>query len=151
MCGSVLERGGSSGVSIVQEKIFSKESSCGFQAQSQKPAAPTGTLCSLHEEKLKLFCVDDKEPGELKTVVKPLQDKLENVQKVKKQCDKTAEYITKQAQQTERQIKEEFEKLHQFLRDEEKARIAALRREEEQKGKIMKEKIENITRKISSL
>ncbi|MGH0161226.1 UNVERIFIED_CONTAM: hypothetical protein FKN15_076446 [Acipenser sinensis] len=86
--------------------------------------------------------------GELKSVVKPLQDKLENVQKVKKQCDKTAEYITKQTQQTERQIKEEFEK---FLRDEEKARIAALRREEEQKGKIMKEKIENITRKISSL
>ncbi|XP_058874080.1 zinc-binding protein A33-like [Acipenser ruthenus] len=140
--------------------------------------AHTGILCSLHEEKLKLFCVDDKEAvcvvcqtskkhenhklrpvqeaaqyykGELKTALKPLQDKLESFNEVKNECDETAKHIKKQAQQTERQIKKEFEKLHQFLRDEEKARIAALRREEEQKGRIMKEKIENITREISSL
>ncbi|MGH0179975.1 UNVERIFIED_CONTAM: hypothetical protein FKN15_002991 [Acipenser sinensis] len=89
--------------------------------------------------------------GELKTALEPLRDKLKTFNKVKEECDETAEHIKKQAQQTERQIKEEFEKLHQFLRDEEKARIAALRREEEQKGRIMKEKIENITREISSL
>ncbi|MGH0188812.1 UNVERIFIED_CONTAM: hypothetical protein FKN15_030609 [Acipenser sinensis] len=89
--------------------------------------------------------------GELKTALKPLQDKLKTFNKVKNECDETAEHIKKQAQQTERQIKEEFEKLHQFLRDEEKARIAALRREEEQKGRIMKEKIEKLTREISSL
>ncbi|XP_058874081.1 zinc-binding protein A33-like [Acipenser ruthenus] len=140
--------------------------------------AHTGILCSLHDEKLKLFCVDDKEAvcvvcqtskkhenhklrpvqeaaqdykGELKTALKPLQDKLKTFNKVKNECDKTAKHIKKQAQQTERQIKEEFERLHQFLRDEEKARIAALRREVEQKGKIMKEKIEKLTREISSL
>ncbi|XP_058873551.1 zinc-binding protein A33-like [Acipenser ruthenus] len=140
--------------------------------------AHTGILCSLHDEKLKLFCVDDKEAvcvvcqtskkhenhklrhvqeaaqdykGELKTALKPLQDKLGSFNKVKNGCDKTAKHIKKQAQQTERQIKEEFQKLHQFLRDEEKARIAALRREEEQKGRIMKEKIEKLTREISSL
>ena len=56
-----------------------------------------------------------------------------------------------QAQHTERQIKEEFEKLHQFLRDEEAARIAALREEEEQKSQMMKEKIEKMSREISSL
>ncbi|KAK1151491.1 tripartite motif-containing protein 35-like [Acipenser oxyrinchus oxyrinchus] len=89
--------------------------------------------------------------GELKTALKPLQDKLESFNKVKEECDKTAEDIKKQAQQTERQIKEEFETLHQFLRDEEKARIAALRGEEEQKGRIMKEKIKKLTREISSL
>ncbi|MGH0124954.1 UNVERIFIED_CONTAM: hypothetical protein FKN15_020840, partial [Acipenser sinensis] len=89
--------------------------------------------------------------GELKTALKPLQDKLKTFNKVKNECDKTAEHIKKQAQQTERLIKEEFEKLHQFLRDEEKARIAALRGEEEQKGRIMKEKIEKLTREISSL
>ncbi|MGH0177680.1 UNVERIFIED_CONTAM: hypothetical protein FKN15_005213 [Acipenser sinensis] len=143
-----------------------------------KPAAPPGILCSLHEEKLKVFCLDDKEAiclvcqiskkhenhkcrpveeaaqdykGELKTALKPLQDTLKTFNKVKEECDKTAEHIKKQAQQTERQIKEEFETLHQFLRGEEKARIAALRGEEEQKGRIMKEKIENITREISSL
>ncbi|MGH0173227.1 UNVERIFIED_CONTAM: hypothetical protein FKN15_010652 [Acipenser sinensis] len=149
-----------------------------LKERSQNPPAPTGILCSLHDEKLKLFCMDDEEAvclvcqtskkhenhkfrpvqeaaqdykGELKTALKPLQDKLESFNKVKNKCVKTAEHIKKQAQQTERQIKEEFEKLHQFLRDEEKARIAALRREEEQKRRIMKEKIENITREISSL
>ena len=56
-----------------------------------------------------------------------------------------------QAQHTEKMIKEEFEKLHQFLRDEEAARIAALREEEEQKSQMMKEKIEKMSREISSL
>ncbi|XP_058874156.1 zinc-binding protein A33-like [Acipenser ruthenus] len=148
-----------------------------LKERSQNPPAPTG-ICSLHDEKLKLFCVDDKEAvcvvcqtskkhenhklrpvqeaaqdykGELKTALQPLQDKLKTFNKVKNECDKTSEHIKKQVQQTERQIKEEFEKLHQFLRDEEKARIAALRREEEQKGRIMKEKIEKLTREISSL
>ncbi|MGH0178010.1 UNVERIFIED_CONTAM: hypothetical protein FKN15_076374 [Acipenser sinensis] len=149
-----------------------------LKERSQNPPAPTGILCSLHDEKLKLFCLDDEEAvclvcqtsekhenhkfrpvqeaaqdykGELKTALKPLQDKLKTFKKVKNECDKRAEHINKHAQQTERQIKEEFEKLHQFLRHEEKARIAALRGEEEQKGRIMKEKIEKITREISSL
>ena len=55
-----------------------------------------------------------------------------------------------QTQHTERQIKEEFENLHQFLRDEEAARLAALREEEEQKSQMM-EKIEKMSREISSL
>ena len=56
-----------------------------------------------------------------------------------------------QAQHTERQIKAEFEKLHQFLREEEEARRAALKEEEEQKSQIMEEKLEHITRDISTL
>ncbi|MGH0154552.1 UNVERIFIED_CONTAM: hypothetical protein FKN15_027400 [Acipenser sinensis] len=31
-----------------------------LKERSQNPPAPTGILCSLHDEKLKLFCVDDK-------------------------------------------------------------------------------------------
>ncbi|XP_041092787.1 zinc-binding protein A33-like [Polyodon spathula] len=149
-----------------------------LKEHSQKPPAPTGMLCSLHDEKLKLFCVDDNEPvcvvcqtsekhgnhkfrpvtevardykEELKTAMKPLQDKLESFNKVKNECDDTAKHIKKQAQQTERQIKEEFEELHQFLRDEEKARIAALWEEEEQKGKLLEDKLENIKREIATL
>ncbi|MBN3272561.1 TRI35 protein, partial [Polyodon spathula] len=149
-----------------------------LKERSENPPAPTGILCRLHEEKLMLFCVDDEEAvclvcqtsknhenhnlcpvqeaalgykGELKTALKPLQDKLESFNKVKEEWVETADHIKKQAQQTERQIKEEFKKLHQFLRDEEKARIAALRREEEKKGRIMKEKIEKLTRESSSL
>ena len=56
-----------------------------------------------------------------------------------------------QAQHTEEQIMVEFEKLHQFLRDEEAARTATLREEEEQKSQMMKEKIEKMSREISSL
>ena len=56
-----------------------------------------------------------------------------------------------QAQHTEKMIKKEFEKVHQFLRDEEAARIAALKEEEEQKSQMMKEKIEKMSREISSL
>ncbi|MBN3282305.1 TRI35 protein, partial [Polyodon spathula] len=125
-----------------------------LKEHSQKPPAPPGTLCSLHREEKRLFCVDNKEAvlcGKLKTALEPLQDKLKTFNKFKEECDETAAHIKKQAQQTERQIKEEFEKLYQFLRDEEKARIAALRREEEQKGRIMKEKIEKLAREISSL
>ena len=59
--------------------------------------------------------------------------------------------IQTQVQHTERQIKKEFEELHQFLRVEEAARLAAVREEEEQKSQMMKEKIERMSREISSL
>ncbi|KAL0967004.1 hypothetical protein UPYG_G00303290 [Umbra pygmaea] len=135
-------------------------------------------LCSLHDEKLKLFCQEDKQPiclvcrdsrkhknhdcvpideaaqdqkEEVKTVLKPLKEKMEVFNGVKKNCDQTAEHIKTQAQHTERLIKEEFEKLHQFLREEEEARIAALREDEGQKSQMMKKKIEELIRQISSL
>ncbi|KAL0966974.1 hypothetical protein UPYG_G00302950 [Umbra pygmaea] len=135
-------------------------------------------LCSLHGEKLKLFCQEDKQPicvvcwaskkhknhdcipvdeaaqdqkEEVKTVLKLLKEKMEVFNKVKKTCDQTAEHIKTQAQHTERLIKEEFEKLHQFLREEEEARIAALREEEEQKSQMTKKKIKELIRKILSL
>ncbi|XP_064177226.1 E3 ubiquitin-protein ligase TRIM35-like [Anguilla rostrata] len=134
--------------------------------------------CSLHGEKLLLFCEHDKEPLcvvcqtskkhrnhpvcpveeavlELKEELKPalnlIKEKLKRFTDVKQDCKKTAEHIKSQAQHTERQIKAEFEKLHQFLREEEEARLAALREEEEQKSQIMKEKIENIKGHISTL
>ncbi|XP_076119257.1 nuclear factor 7, brain-like isoform X1 [Alosa pseudoharengus] len=146
-----------------------------LQERSQKASV---VLCSLHSEKLKLFCLEDKQPvcfvcqaskkhknhtfspideaaqdrkEELKIKLQPLQKKLETFEEVKLICDQTAAHIKTQAQHTERQIKEEFEKLHQFLRDEEAARIAALREEEEQKSQMMKEKIEKMSREITSL
>ncbi|XP_063070664.1 E3 ubiquitin-protein ligase TRIM35-like [Engraulis encrasicolus] len=135
-------------------------------------------LCSLHHSEIKLFCEDDKQlvclvcrdskvhknhnfspideaaqeqKETLKTNLKTLLDKLKIFTDVKLTCDKTAQHTKVQTQQTEKQIKQEFEKLHQFLRDEEAARIAALREEEEQKSQMMKEKIEKMSREISSL
>ncbi|XP_051724082.1 nuclear factor 7, brain-like [Ctenopharyngodon idella] len=135
-------------------------------------------ICSLHSEKLKLFCLEDKQPAcfvcrdsqqhdnhkfrpisevvsaykeELNTALESLQEKLQHNEEMKGEFEKTVQHIKSQAEHTERQIKQQFEKLHQFLRDEEEATITALREEEEQKKQMMKEKLEEMNRHISAL
>uniref|UniRef100_A0A4W6BWH0 Tripartite motif containing 35-12 n=1 Tax=Lates calcarifer TaxID=8187 RepID=A0A4W6BWH0_LATCA len=135
-------------------------------------------LCSLHSEKLKLFCLDHQQPvcvicrdsekhsnhrfrpideaarqhkKELQETLEPLKKKLKSLEEVKVKFDQTAEHIKVQARHTERQIKEQFKKLHQFLEEEEEARMAALREEEEQKSQMMKEKMEALSREIAAL
>ncbi|XP_046871803.1 zinc-binding protein A33-like isoform X2 [Hypomesus transpacificus] len=135
-------------------------------------------LCSLHSEKLKLFCQEDKEPvcvvcqtsrkhrshtcvpvdeaaqdhrEEIQTALKPLEKKLEDCNKVKLTCEKIAEHIETQTVNTEKQMKDKFNKLHQFLHEDEQARTAALRREGEEKSETMTEKIEGINREMASL
>ncbi|XP_042256202.1 zinc-binding protein A33-like [Thunnus maccoyii] len=144
----------------------------------EKAPAESEALCSLHSEKLKLFCLDHQQPvcvvcrdskihtnhrfspideaaqdhkGELRKTLKPLQEKLEKFNQVRVNWDQTAEHIKEQAQQTERQIREEFKKLHQFLQKEEEARITALREEEEQKNCMMKQRIEALSKEIAAL
>uniref|UniRef100_A0A3P9DTP9 RING-type domain-containing protein n=1 Tax=Maylandia zebra TaxID=106582 RepID=A0A3P9DTP9_9CICH len=95
-------------------------------------------LCSLHSEKLKLFCLDHQQP-------------LKVCEEVQVKFDQTAEHIKVQARHTERQIKEQFKKLQQFLAEEDEARLAALREEEEQKSGMMKEKMEALSREIAAL
>uniref|UniRef100_A0A3Q3E2W7 B30.2/SPRY domain-containing protein n=1 Tax=Labrus bergylta TaxID=56723 RepID=A0A3Q3E2W7_9LABR len=104
-------------------------------------------LCSLHSEKLKLFCLDHQEPETLE----PVKKKLNVFKEVKVKFDQTAEHIQVQARHTERQIKEQFKKLHQFLEEEEEARLCALREEEEQKSQRMKEEMEALSREIAAL
>ncbi|XP_042260318.1 nuclear factor 7, brain-like [Thunnus maccoyii] len=135
-------------------------------------------LCSLHSEKLKLFCLDHQQPvcvvcrdseqhtnhrfrpvdeaarqhkKELEETLKPLKEKLKVCEQVKVKFDQTAEHIKVQARHTERQIREQFKKLHQFLEEEEEARMAALREEEEQKSQMMNEKMEALSREIAAL
>ena len=135
-------------------------------------------LCSLHSEKLKLFCLDHQQPvcvvcrdskihrkhsfkpmdeaaqdlrEELQKSLQPLKKKLETFEEVKVEFDQTAEHLKVQARHTETQIKEQFKKLHQFLEEEEEARMAALREEEEQKRKMMEEKMEAVSREIAAL
>ncbi|XP_035276330.1 tripartite motif-containing protein 35-like isoform X2 [Anguilla anguilla] len=149
-----------------------------LKERSQRAKAGSEELCSLHSEKLKLFCLVDQIPvcvacqtstkhenhevrpvqevaeeykEKLRTALAPLQEKLKAFNAEKLICDQTAEHIKSQAQHTERQIKMEFEKLQQFLKDEEAARITKLWEEEEQKSQMMKEKIEKMTEEISSL
>ncbi|XDV36715.1 hypothetical protein PO909_006448 [Leuciscus waleckii] len=149
-----------------------------LKERNEKRSSGSEEICSLHSEKLKLFCLEDKQPvcivcrdsekhtnhtfrpisevlssykEELNTALKSLQQKLQHNEKKKGEFEKTAQHISSQAEHTERQIKEEFEKLHQFLRDEEEATITALREEEEQKKQRMKEKLEEMNTHISAL
>ncbi|XP_073337531.1 nuclear factor 7, ovary-like [Pagrus major] len=135
-------------------------------------------LCSLHSEKLKLFCLDHQQPvchicrdseqhiyhrfrpideaarqhkKKLQETLEPLKEKLKVYEEVKVKFDQTAEHMKVQARHTERQIKQQFKKLHQFLEEEEEARMAALREEEEQKSQMMKEKMEALSREIAAL
>ncbi|XP_035858307.1 nuclear factor 7, brain-like [Sander lucioperca] len=135
-------------------------------------------LCSLHSEKLKLFCLDHQQPvclicrdsekhsnhgfrpvdeaaqqprKELQETLEPLKEKLKGFEQVKVKFDQTAKHITLQARRTETQIKEQFKKLHRFLEEEEEVRMAALKEEEEQKSQRMKEKMEALSREIAAL
>ncbi|XP_071382668.1 nuclear factor 7, ovary-like, partial [Centroberyx affinis] len=146
--------------------------------RDQRASAESEVLCSLHSEKLKLFCLDHQQPvcvvcrdsekhtdhrfrpideaarhhkKELQKSLNPLKEKLKLFNEVKGNCDQTAEHIKVQARRTERNIKEQFKKLHQFLKEEEKARIAALREEEKKKSQTIKKKIEGLSREIAAL
>ncbi|KAM4620435.1 E3 ubiquitin-protein ligase TRIM35-like [Polymixia lowei] len=149
-----------------------------LRKRGQRASAESEGLCSLHSEKLKLFCLDHQQlmcvvclhskqhtnhkfrpideaaldhKEELKKSLEPLQKKLKLFHKVKRDCDQIAEHIKVQTRNTEKQIKEEFKKFCQFLQDEEEKRITALREEEEQKSQMMKEKIEGLSREIAVL
>ncbi|XP_068578291.1 E3 ubiquitin-protein ligase TRIM35-like isoform X3 [Cebidichthys violaceus] len=144
----------------------------------QRDQRASETLCSLHSEKLKLFCLDHQQPvclicsisekhsdhrlrpideaaqqhkKNLQETLEPLKEKLKVFEEVKVKSDQTAEHMKVQARRTERKIKEQFKKLHQFLEEEEEARMAALREEEEQKSQMMKEKMEALSREIAAL
>uniref|UniRef100_A0A3Q3WS26 Uncharacterized protein n=1 Tax=Mola mola TaxID=94237 RepID=A0A3Q3WS26_MOLML len=135
-------------------------------------------LCSLHFEKLKLFCLDHQQPvclvcrdskthsnhrftpiveaaqdhrEEIQKSLKALQEKVKQFKHVKGNCDQAAEHINLQARHTERLIQEQFKKFREFLREEEEARIAALREEEEQKSRRIKEQIEALSRETAAL
>ncbi|XP_068449438.1 nuclear factor 7, brain-like [Clinocottus analis] len=136
------------------------------------------TLCSLHSEKLRLFCLDHQQPvclvcrdsekhtdhrfrpineaapqlkKKLQETLDSLKEKLKVFEQVKEESNQTAEHMKVQARRTERKIQDEFKKLHQFLEEEEEARMAALREEEEQKSQMMKEEIEALSRERAAL
>ncbi|CAJ1051255.1 uncharacterized protein LOC120557137 [Xyrichtys novacula] len=144
----------------------------------ERDQRPSEDLCSLHSEKLKLFCLDHQQPvclvcrdsekhtnhrfrpideaaGEhkkkLQETLQPLKEKLNVFEKVKVEFEQTAQHIQIQTEHTKMQIKVQFKKLHQFLEEEEEARLTALREEEEQKSQRMKEQMEALSRDIAAL
>ncbi|XP_061584200.1 E3 ubiquitin-protein ligase TRIM35-like [Cololabis saira] len=144
----------------------------------RRAAAGSEHMCSLHGEKLQLFCLDHQEliclvcrdsrthsnhrfrpideaaqdiRQELQRDLTPLWEKLTIFQQVTGDCIYTADYLPVQARETENKIRQEFQTLHQFLDQEEKARVEALWEEEEQKSRAMKEKVEALTRDMDAL
>ncbi|XP_034545004.1 zinc-binding protein A33-like [Notolabrus celidotus] len=143
--------------------------------RDQRASSDSEALCSLHSEKLRLFCLDHQQPAclvcrdskkhtnhtfrpideaapdlrdQLQESLKPLEEKLQRFEKV---WNETGKHIKVQTADTERKIKEQFKKLHQFLEEEEEVRISALREEEEQKSQRMKEEMEAVSREIAVL
>ncbi|XP_050949545.1 E3 ubiquitin-protein ligase TRIM35-like [Labeo rohita] len=148
------------------------------QKPSQRSSFGGETVCGVHNEKLKLFCLDDQQPvclvcrdsrkhanhrfcpideavmdnkKMLKVALERLKEKQRIFENFKQSCNEDDQQIKFNAEDAEKQIKEEFEELHQFLRDEEAARIKALREEEKRRCQKIKQEIKEISKHISSL
>ncbi|XP_037305525.2 E3 ubiquitin-protein ligase TRIM35-like, partial [Pungitius pungitius] len=148
------------------------------QEKIQKANATSEEMCSLHGEKLNLFCQNDRqlvcvicrdaqkhkkhncvpideavEPckAQLKLSLVNLKTKLGRFKEHKSECDRIVGHIKWQAQQTEKTIKEEFQRLYHFLQADEAARIQAVRKEAKFKTEAMDVTIVNLTAEVSSL
>ncbi|XP_027021676.2 zinc-binding protein A33-like isoform X4 [Tachysurus fulvidraco] len=151
---------------------------CETFSKGRRSSAASDVICKLHNEKLKLFCLEDQQPvcvvcqtsrrhknhkfcpidevlcdvkEDLRSALEPLQKSQTLLENAKQNYIKVASHIKSQAESTKRQIEKEFEKLHQFLRDEEAVRIADLKQEEEQKIQTIKKKIEETNHEIARL
>ncbi|XP_053181112.1 nuclear factor 7, brain-like [Scomber japonicus] len=146
-------------------------------SDTEKGEKKVEVVCSKHQEEPKLFCKDEQRAvcticdfphqighkvvpveqavselkDQLKSDLKPLQDKRDKYKQVEKTYNEMIQHSKKQLLSTEKQIRAEFNKLHQFLKEEEESRLAALREEEEQKGKTMSREMKRIQEQISSL
>ncbi|KAM4616642.1 zinc-binding protein A33-like [Polymixia lowei] len=147
------------------------------KAETDEGAEKVEVVCSKHPEDPKLFCEDEQRAvchvcdvphhqghklvpieqavsdlkDQMKSDLKPLQDKRNKYKEVEKTYNEVVQYSKKQLVDTERKIRAEFKKLHQFLREEEEARLAALREEEEMKKKTITQEMKIIQEQISSL
>ncbi|XP_077436177.1 LOW QUALITY PROTEIN: E3 ubiquitin-protein ligase TRIM35-like [Vanacampus margaritifer] len=134
-------------------------------------------ICSLHKEKLKLFCVDDQElvclicrdaqihtghkfrpldevhkdhKEKLRDGLQDAKKRLNNYNGIRDNWNERATYIKVQRKQVESKIKKDFEELRRFLQAEEEARLSAVKEEEGEKV-MMKEKIEALIKDMAAL
>ncbi|XP_057679670.1 E3 ubiquitin-protein ligase TRIM35-like [Corythoichthys intestinalis] len=135
-------------------------------------------ICILHNEKLTLFCVDHHESvclickksevhaghkfrpldkvaqGDRKIIQDSLQlarKRLENSIEVRDNCIEQAAYIKVQRERIDSKIKKDFEELQHFLLVDQEAKLSAVREEEHMKSKMIREKIEAVSRDIAAL
>ncbi|XP_077407433.1 E3 ubiquitin-protein ligase TRIM35-like [Vanacampus margaritifer] len=135
-------------------------------------------ICILHKEKLKLFCVDhqvlvchickdakihaghkffpfievhEDHKDKLQEGLQEAKNRLKDYIETRDYCNEQATYIKVQREQVENKIKIDFEELRRFLQAEEEARLSAVREEEKEKSRMMKEKIQALSRDMAAL
>ncbi|XP_064414843.1 E3 ubiquitin-protein ligase TRIM17-like [Latimeria chalumnae] len=149
-----------------------------YKKEGKKSKVQSKPVCSEHEEKLKLYCLEDQEAiclvcqtsrkhknhtflpikeaaqefkEELKNSLKPLQDTHQKIAELKEKYRGNLNNIHDEADKTEKQIKEDFVNLHQFLHEEEKNLLADLKKEEEEKEQKMRAMEESIVQDLTSV
>ncbi|XP_061584366.1 zinc-binding protein A33-like [Cololabis saira] len=146
--------------------------------KKRRVPAETEARCNLHDEKLKLFCLDHQQlvclvcrdssahanhsfrpldeaaqdhRERLQEALRPLREELEVFERTRANWDQTAKHIKVQGRKMVEKIKDQFKTFHQFLHEEEEARVNAVREEEKLKSKMLREKDEDLSRQISAI
>ncbi|XP_037129671.1 tripartite motif containing 35-29 [Syngnathus acus] len=164
-------------------KVNSMEMPMSFALRNVCEAVSLGSIeskdiCSLHKEKLKLFCLDHQElvciickdseihdghkvrpidefakgyKEKLQEVLQDAKKSLEVHNKKRDNWNQCSEYIKVQRERVESKIKKDFEELRRFLQVEEEARLSAVREEERNKTQMMKEKIQALSTDMATL
>ncbi|NXJ85480.1 TRI35 protein, partial [Trogon melanurus] len=135
-------------------------------------------LCPLHQEEVKLFCLEDKElacfacqsskqheghkmrpvqeaamdfRAKLKNMETSLRDKAKDFGAVHRSYESISKHNEVEATRLEEQIKREFEKLHEFLRGEEKTLLAQLQEEARRKHGFIEGKMKQLAEESRAL
>ncbi|XP_063073963.1 E3 ubiquitin-protein ligase TRIM39-like [Engraulis encrasicolus] len=135
-------------------------------------------ICSLHGEKCKLFCHEEKqlicvvcqvskqhehhkcspvqEAAEdlkvnLKTGIETLEENLLVLTNAKKQNEEDSNVVKNHIEAMEQEVRNEFRRFHQFLHDKEAKWITSLRQQQEQKCCVVDKTIAKLEQQITSL
>lgn len=146
--------------------------------RQRRATVASSTVCSLHSEDLRLFCLDHLEPvclvciesdkhrghtirplkeaaqqhrEELFLSLKNLKDNLSGCRLLKDKWVQTAAHVKVQAMRTEEGIQEHFKKLRLLLEEEEESRICALRKEVKMKSLLMEEQVETLNHHLAAV
>ncbi|XP_019721375.1 tripartite motif-containing protein 35-like [Hippocampus comes] len=143
-----------------------------------QPSGESEDLCSLHQKKLQLFCLEHQElvcivctDTELHTghkfcslsqtvkedreklhkAVQDAKERLHDYDEMRDNCAEYEAYIEVQGEQVEGKIKKDLAEFGHFLQVEEKARLSAVKEEEQKKTRAVKEKLKALDKERAAL
>ncbi|NXS61661.1 TRI35 protein, partial [Brachypteracias leptosomus] len=139
---------------------------------------PGSTLCPVHGEEAKLFCMEDKElvcfacqnskqheghklrpvqetaadfRAKLKNMETSLRDKAKDFSAIHRSYESIFKHNQVEVVRLERQIKTEFGKLHEFLKIEEEMLLAQLQEEAQDKHNLIEGKMKQLSEDCQTL